>query len=181
MTTQSRENQTNEFQFIDCSRYPATLLGREMMSEQLGHNWVPTKESQPLCQGMSILSCPLSTSCQCWDQPLAIPNSTAWLIPLVWMGTLYRHLQRQSVFGHSESLGLGNESLRLCPQIKAQSADKTQLSVLHSCWIPTGVKEESWVFVSVSFYSCKGACKYLVKKGAQWECNPCATKGIHAV
>lgn len=42
-----------------------------------------------------------------------------------------------------ESLGQGSERPRLCAQIKAWSADKTQLSFLRSCWSPEGKKEEA--------------------------------------
>lgn len=42
-----------------------------------------------------------------------------------------------------ESLGQGSERLRLCAQIKAWTADKTQLSFLCSCSSPAGVKEEA--------------------------------------
>lgn len=66
------------------------LLGREIMSGQLRHNKVPTKESQPLCQGLPTLSCLFSTSWECWEQPLAILHSSVWLTALGWMGTLYR-------------------------------------------------------------------------------------------
>jgi len=46
---------------------------------------------------------------------------------------------------HAETFGVGlvRESLRLCAQIKAWPADKTQLAILRSCCIPEGVKEET--------------------------------------
>lgn len=77
------------------------------------------------------------------------------------MGTLYR-LWRRSGLLRGESLGQGSERPRLCAQINAWSADKTQLSFLCSCWSPAGVKEEAWV---CHFTPEEGAGKYLVKGG----------------
>lgn len=147
-----------------------------MMSGQLKHNKVSTEESHPFCQGLPALSCPFSTSWECWEQPLAILE---WVTHCPGMNGYLVQAAEMVRIAAGESLGQGSERPRLCAQINAWSADKTQLSFLCSCWSPAGVKEEAWVFVS--FYSSRRGWEIPSERSAQWVCNPCAAEGILAV
>lgn len=125
------------FQLIGCFLSPNTAAWQHHDVREVLCNQAPTKERNLLFRSLPLLFCPfqppISVVPSLWLSSTPSGDSFPWYewVPCT---SMCRHLQcsAESQWGKFRA---GSECLRLYTPIKAQPADKTQLSLTGSCWI----------------------------------------------